>query len=666
LIKKILILVLTLLLFISFLLFNDNGNQWLKPYLANYLERKAGGSMQMEIRHLKIDANYIEFDALLNDAVVLEVEGALSLLTQNLDLDYSLKSDRLKNSVDVKGTVIGSFSDMYIAGEGDIFNSTIDYRLYRKEDVLHGVKLKIDNANIASFLELTSQPAYARGRVDVDVSIPNLEKESSKPNMKMRFHGVTLTSKYVKGLWHKSLRRNITANLNFNVCNRYSELEGFVKSDAARLNLLKAHYDIETKELSSDYTLLVSKLSKFTNTRGEKLRGTLEVKGRFKSKKSQIELTGNSQSLGGEMVFTLHDNQLDAHMNGVDIEKVLYLLGEKRYVKGKLLADVALNDVSQQKGVFSFRTQGAQTVDGTLKEAFNLSFEKSLPFVLKGRGDIKGEKITMKSSVDSDIFHGDSSDITYDLITKVLKSHYQLHIPKLSKLNRVTGKNLKGELNVQGELNYDKEMSLTGDTDNFGGDIDFKLKADTLNLKLNNVWVEKFLETFSYPKLLKAKLVGSFNYDLANTSGKLTSKLTQLQLLNSSLINAIEKIKGSKIDDEHYAKSHFNATFQKNLVDINFKAQSKTLLLSIPSGRINQEKNTIYAYYRVKVDNIELEGKIRGALLNPEVTFNSSKYLQKNMMSVIEENMDPRTMGSFGMNKKKHDMMKNMMFDFFK
>ena len=69
--KKILTLLLILLLSISFFLFHDKGNQWISPYFANYLERKAGG-MQIEISHLKIDVNHIEFNALLNGLVTLE------------------------------------------------------------------------------------------------------------------------------------------------------------------------------------------------------------------------------------------------------------------------------------------------------------------------------------------------------------------------------------------------------------------------------------------------------------------------------------------------------------------------------------------------------------------------------------------------------------------
>jgi len=637
-----------------FLLFQDKGNQLISPYISDYLEDKTGG-VKIEIQRLKIDANRIEFDALLNGLVKLKGEGTLSLLTQNLNLNYTLTSDTLKHNIDVNGTVIGSFSDMHIAGAGAIFNSTIDYRLYRKEDVLHAIRVKIDNADIASFLELTSQPPYATGRVDIDVAIPNLEQEPLKTNAKIRFHETTLDTQLFKGLGGSELGRNIRANLNLKVSNRYVELEGFAKSDVLKLNLYNAHYDRGEKAFNSDYTLFVPKA-----------RGALEVKGNFQHKNDQIALIGSSLSLGGEMLFTLHNNQLNAHMNGVDIEKLLYLLGEKRYAKGKLIADVELSDVRQQKGVFSFKTQEAQLVNVTLKELFNLEFEKSLPLLVKGKGTIEGERISMESSVDADVFQYDSSDILYNLTTQVLKSHYKLHLPKLSKFNRATGKNLKGELNVKGELKYEKVLMITGESFDLGGDIDFNLKANILKMQLNSVSVEKLLDMFSYGKFFRAKLIGSFEYDLVSNRGILSSHFSETELLNSSLIEVIQKIKGKHIESRHYDKTYFNASFQGNLIVVDFKAKNKRVLLSIPKGIIDRVKKQINAYYQVKIDEVVLDGEIKGSLSNPEVTFNSAKYLENNMMSVIEDTIPSPAVRGFKMGKKNHDTMKNMMFDFFK
>ena len=163
------------------------------------------------------------------------------------------------------------------------------------------------------------------------------------------------------------------------------------------------------------------------------------------------------------------------------------------------------------------------------------------------------------------------------------------------------------------------------------------------------------MQVLDYPQVFKARLVGAFNYDLLRSSGRFTSTLNQAELLNTYLRQVIKEIRGVNFPEERYAQTYFNATFHKNLIDINFKAESKTVLLSIPSGQINQASNKINAYYKVKVDNRNLEGKIRGDLSDPEITLDSSKYIQNNMMNMIEDNMG----------HKENNMMKSMMGGFF-
>jgi hypothetical protein len=333
-------------------------------------------------------------------------------------------------------------------------------------------------------------------------------------------------------------------------------------------------------------------------------------------------------------------------MNDVDIEKLLLLFNEKPYVSGKIMADMELSDIRNLKGVFNFKTKESKSIDYTLGKESNLNFGRDVYFSLNAKGNISSKIINMEAKLDSDIFEYSSSDIKYDLSKEALNSSYLLHIPKLSRLNNLTGKTLRGGFTVNGKLNYQNEMLMTGSSKNLGGTIDFKLKAQKLNAKIKNISVEKLMEVLDYPQLFRAKLVGDFNYDLATSSGRFNSTLNQAELLNTYLTSVIKKIRGADLGDELYNQTHFNATFQENLVHINFKAQSQRVLLSIPSGQMNKVNNNINAYYKVKVDNKTLEGRIRGDISNPKITLDSSKYLQSNMMSMIEENMNPSSMGN--------------------
>jgi len=653
--QKIFIVVVVFLLPISFLIFHDKGNDFLRPYFSNYLEGKLVEDMQIEVSHLKIDLNYIEFTALLNKSLDIEAEGELSLFTQDLDLVYAVKSN--EHEIDINGTVKGSLSDMYIDGEGETLKSNINYALHLQDDLFHDVKININNADIASFLRLTGRAAYARGKVDVNVDIPILEKQSTKANVNILVHETILNPKTFKEELDIDLPRKVvlTANLNSKVCNTSFQMEGFVKSNLATLNLSRTHYNIKTKELSSDYTLLIPRLSKLVTKSRQKLRGKLKVLGAFQRKNAKVYLTGKCKDFGGKIVFNLKENKLNAHINAVDIEKLSHLFGEKPYVSGKIMADIELHDFKKREGIFNFETREAKTINYVFRKELNLNFEKSVYFSLNANGRIGSKEINMEAKLDSDMFKYSSSDIKYKLVNKALSSTYLVEIPKLSKLQSLTGKRLKGELSINGELNHEDEIILRGNSQSLGGNIDFKFKAQKLKAKLDNISVEKLMQVLGYPQVFKARLVGDFDYDLLRSSGRFTSRLNQAELLNTYLREVIKEIRGVNLPEERYAQTYFNATFQKNLVDINFKAESKTVLLSIPSGQINQASNKINAYYKVKVDNRNLEGKIRGDLSDPEITLDSSKYIQNNMMNMIEDNMG----------HKENNMMKSMMGGFF-
>ena len=664
--RKIFIVLFVLLISFSFFTFHDKGNSFLKPYFATYLESKLVADMQVDVRHLKIDLNHVEFKAVLNNLVHIDAQGELSLFSQTLDLDYVLQSNELKNKIDINGMIKGTFSNLDIQGGGAIVQSKVNYTLHLKDDLFNHIKVQINKADVASLLALIGEEPYAIGKIDLNVNLKKMKQQAINAKPQILLYGITLNEKVFKQKFGIDLPSDtvLTAKLNAKFAAKIFQVNGVVKSDLATLHLSKTYYNRKTKELSSDYKLLIPRLSKFVGK--QKLRGKLEVVGAFQRKNAEVCLSGKSEDLGGRMVFDLKGNRLDAHMNGVDIEKLLLLFGKKPYVRGKIIADIELDDFKKREGIFTFKTKDVKTIHSALSKALNLDFGEDVYFSLNAKGDISSKLINMEAKLDSDIFEYSSSDIKYDFSKKVLNSTYSMYIPRLSKLDSLTGKTLKGELRIKGELNYKNDMLMTGNSKNLGGNIDFKLKSKKLSAKIKNISLEKLMSVLDYPQVFKAKLVGDFNYDLATSSGRFNSKLNEAELLSTYLIQVIKNIRGVDLRDKRYVQTYFNATFQKNLVDINFKAQGKRVRLSIPSGQINKLSNQINAYYKVKVDNKDLEGSITGDIANPEITLDSSKYIQNNIMSVIEESLNPSKVGGFGMGHKEGNVMKNMMDGFFR
>jgi len=443
-------------------------------------------------------------------------------------------------------------------------------------------------------------------------------------------------------------------------------LKGNIKSDLATLKLSNTSYNIKTKELLANYIFSTPELSKLSFLSKKKLNGTLDVTGKLTLKDKVLNLIGTSNSLDGKIDFEYNKKKLHTYMQNISIAKFLHMLGEKPYATGNLTANVKLSDLKNRTGTFDLKTQNGKSIHPTLKKELNLDFGKAIPFTLNSKGNIASNIVNIQSTLESEIFNYSSSDMQHNLKSSKLSSTYTLDIPKLSKLKSLTAKSLKGQLIIHGTMNKDKKLLITGSTKSLGGNIDFKLQKKKLNAKITNVSVEKLMHLLSYPQVFKANIMGDFNYDLKTKQGQFNSKLNNAQLLSSKLTKLVRKIRGLDLTKERYNETNFNATLNKDVIDINFKAKGKKVQLSIPSGHINKTTNTIDATYNINIDNKDITGKIEGNISKPHITINSSKFIKDEIKNVIEGDMIDNQLKKLGLDKKESDKIKGFLGNLFK
>lgn len=673
--KKILFILLLLVVPISFLLFHDKGNEYLKPYVSTYLKSKLDNSMSITVEHLKIDFEYLELHILLNELINVKAQGQVLLLSQTLNLDYTVKSDSFKtfnNTVDINGTVLGKFNNLNIKGQGETLKSHIHYDLNIKENIINNIKVGINKADIASLLELTAQPAYAKGKIDVDINIPTLKEIDTKGTVKIVLHETTLNEKVLKKVLKIDLPKKtiVTANIDSKVNGEAFEFEGDIKSNLVSLKLTNTIYNIRKKELSTYYTLIAPKLSKLVFLTQEKLYGTLELKGRLLAKKDIFNIQGNSKSLGGAIDFNYNGHKLDAQLHDIKVTSVLQFFGKKPYATGKLIGRIKLDNIKKLKGNFRLKTLNAKTINNTLKKELAIDFQEALPFSFNTKGDISEGEIKLLYIFDSKIFQYTSSDVTYNLNNNQLTSTYILNVPKLSELSPIVGKKIQGKLALTGTVNYDKKLLITGQTKDLGGEINFKLLSEKLNANINNVSVEKLMYVLNYPQTFKAFIVGQLKYNLITKQGIFTSNLNKAQLLSNELTVLIQQLRGVDLTKERYSETKFNAILNNNLIDIHFKAKSKKVVLEIPSGRIDKATNTINANYNINIENKDIRGRIKGNISKPSITMDSSEFLKDRVISVIQDNIPEETIKDLGLDQIEpnaiKDTVQNILGNFFK
>jgi hypothetical protein len=503
--KKIIIFILALIGLLSFLFFHHKGNELLKPYLATYLEQKLDNNSTVEVQHLKIDMSYFELTALLNNITLIDAKGNYNLLTEHVDVNYTLTYKGFENqkiaftkAININGNAKGAFDKLNIVGKGQTLESNIDYALTLQNDLINNIKINIQQADLASLLQLTAQPPYTTGKADIHIEIPQFKE--------MNTHG-----------------------------------EATVKLYEAELN---------------------------------------------------------------EKVF---QNEFDINLPS----------------KTRISADIQA---------------------------------KITPKVIKLNGKVNSSLAAL-----------DFSKTTINLNNKKLTSEYLLNIPELSKLQFITQQRFIGVMKLSGRITaQDKTYHLTGQTKSFGGKIDFKLLNQQLNGQLSNVPVEKLIYLLAYPQVFKANLNGTFDYHLLNQQGRLNSTLTQAQLLQNNLTELIKQVRGVDLTKERYNKSHFNAEMNHDIIEIDFKAKSKKVLLAIPSGKVNTATNQINANYSININQRDIAGTIQGDTSKPQITIDPSKFIQQEVTELIKDNIDEKKLKDLGIGEKETEVIKNILGDLFK
>ena len=671
--KLLLILILPLLL--VFLIFHDKGNTLIKPYLSIYLEKQLKeNNITLKIETLHIDYGHIKATAIINQITQINIDGHCSIFDKYLNINYKLlskgfksKNISFKGNIDIKGRAKGQFDNIDVDGEGRAFTSDVVYTFNLKKRKVHALKVDMDRANIEELLVVMALPAYATGTTDIHLTIPLLDGNISTGEVNINLYQALLNEQLLSKEFDITIppHTKLTAKVHSKFSNDVLLLNGYIESNLANLSFKNAHYHLQQKELKSDYDLKIKELKYLQPVIKQKLYGSLALKGVMEYKDKNLTLESESKSLGGLVQILLKENQFFANFKNIHLEKFLYLLGKKPYGRGVFTANVEIDNLTTMQGRFKLNSKNIQTINSTIKQEFDIDLQEPLNINIKSKGKIISNTLYSKNELLTDIMSIHSNNLEYHLRNNHFKGDYTLSIPKLHRLKPFIQRPLKGKLECQGEIKKDKTLLLTGKTNNLGGIIDFTLKNDNLSVDINNTSVLKLMQMIQYPQTFNAKIFGDIQYNLTDKQGTIHTQLKQAQLLPNEITRMVKEGRGIDLTKERYNHSTFIAQIHNKEVDFNFTAKSKTTSLSLNDAHLNLNKETIHTDCTLIIDNKDVSGTIKGNIHNPELKVNSSNFIKNEIMNVVSEQLDDKTLEEFGIGKKEKAMIKNLFDSFF-
>ncbi|BBG66305.1 hypothetical protein NNO_1602 [Hydrogenimonas sp.] len=303
--------VLLLILGIAYgVLFTAPGNGVLKPVIESKIAQNVPLPTKLERFVLRPD----RFDILLKigDGTAIEAKGTMNLFSRYIDALYSvdikelsslekLLGTRLNGPFRTEGTVKGDERLLKIVGKSDVAASETAYGIDLEKFEPANLTAKIAHLQIDRLLYMINLPQYAKGRVDIDAEISNLDLDNLDGSVVTRIRDGVVVPQPVKRDFNLSIPSDLT--FKGDVDTKLTESRAVSKVDfitsVATLTTEALTYDIKKGALSTDYRADVPDLDRLFFLTGQHMKGGIVVTGDVTTSKEKVRATAHSDTLGG-------------------------------------------------------------------------------------------------------------------------------------------------------------------------------------------------------------------------------------------------------------------------------------------------------------------------------------------------------------------------------
>jgi len=608
--------ILFLLLFVGsifFLLFTNNGNMFLKPYISSYLSKKA--KMNINISSFTLKPNFLDVEAYINKKDKIILNGNINLFKEQFDLDFFssakdlLSNGNNKNSIDLKGKILGNINNFKIYGNGIVFNSKADFDANIIKFKAQNLHLQMNQARINEILSFLGKKPYISGIANVNINFNNLNLKNLNGKATIDIPYASIDTSLVKKDFNITLPVGMIFKAKIFSILKDKQIISKIKIDSnlAKVNTNKTIYNLQTGNFLSDYDLKIPDLSLLQDLVSKKLQGSFEAKGKIKKENQDLSYLISTYSFGGKTVIVGLNKAIQIDAKNIKINKILYLLNEPRYSYG----DVNING--------EFYNIDKKSINGKLKINFN-------------------QKANFSSDINSSIGNLKIYEGDYNISNNKFEAKYTLNIPSLENLYFLTKKDIKGPLKMKGNIQYfDNVFSSKGKSDIFDTNTTYQYKDENLTFNCENIDTLNFSKAFNYPLILDSNGSLQFFYNLKNKKGNFNLLLKNGKMKQNNLSDIVFSLSGFDLTKEIYNNGILKGKIEKNMVNFSFDLNSSKTLIKLYNGNFDLNSRKIDTNYIVKISNKDIEGKIKGNIEHPKVTIDSSSYIKNRIEKAIDK-----------------------------
>ncbi|ENU8135338.1 hypothetical protein ACOJHE_000513 [Campylobacter jejuni] len=370
----------------------------------------------------------------------------------------------------------------------------------------------------------------------------------------------------VANIAQKKIKESAGLDVNITHFNlRFSSLE--LQANIANMADFNLKGALSPFKLGFDLDYLISLNQNYAKNLGLNLNQNLSFGGKIQGKASDFTLDGKGYLLGSNVLlnarmYNYSPIALNLDAQNLKIEEILHLLSYPSYAKGFLNAQAKISAQNlKPDGNIIIKLDTSYINYEAIKKDFSLDLPLNSNPKAEILANVKEDKIYAVSKIYNDYLNLQTQKTLYDISKNALSTDFNLSIPSLVKLEKLTKTRLNGSLDVIGQTSVVNNAlsSLNAQVIGLGGEVKASLKNNKIFADINEASLEKLLALAGYGALvsgnLNAKLLNAdldfSNFDLEakinnakiNTNAK-NSNISYNALLASNLLN-IKKLQGT-------------------------------------------------------------------------------------------------------------------------
>lgn len=607
-------ILLVLVVALYCVLFSSFGNSVLKPFVEKIASEKIG----MEFRLEKFELGFSSFDilAIINGELGVESKGKYSLFSSQFDLNYNTQAksfNGMQIDLSLKGEALGSFDNFVANGSGSLAGSSIRFASRIKDYAPLELKLDAKALDLAALSMIALKKAYITGKLSAVADIAGQEGTAKLNSAKI------IITKEAQNDFGISLPANFALSLNSDIklLGKQVAATTRVKSALANLSAKNTSYNFENGEITSDFNVDIANLAALEPIIKQKLNGSIKVAGNTKIANGAMEfLDAKINGLGGEILASLKDNELNANIKNLKLAQALSLAGLAPLANSDISGTAKitnLNDTKKIKGSANLTLSGGVLNHKQMNALLGSDLSSDVSFNAQNKLEIASGTLNFDSVLNSPVIENLGAKGSYTLANGDAKIDLA---GKIADLGAIFGSGAKSPANIKANVGLKAGELSDGDIDikGFGGQIIAKVKGKALNANIKNIKAEQVLAMTTFGSLFNGEVNAELSLDglnLQNLNGR-----GELSVKNGVFnAAAMSKLLEAKFPENVKFSLNFKPTFTNSVAYFSSNFASDIANISKFDGSYNLQKNALDAAYGANVSDLSKLSFLTGVAL---------------------------------------------------